>query len=360
MVSQFILNDAQSQQKGRRVKVLFLPYLAANPYQSMLARELSERNVEVTPGSSLKKVPLWGRGSPDAIHLHWLPVLDTSLKSRVKLWFFCVKLRLLRLLGTKVVWTVHNLKSHEGKAKNMELALAKGVAKASTGMIVHSPIAEQIVRREFSMQDAKKITCIPHGNYIGVYPNTLSKEAARSRLGIPQDSLVLLFLGLIRPYKGVNDLVDQFRRLEAPNVRLIIAGKPISSEALTELEQRIGNDQGIQLIPGYVQDADLQLYFNCSDAVVYPYREVLTSGAVVLGMSFAKACVAPRIGCIPDYLDDQGAFLYEEGGGQALYQSLLSVLERRDQLAGMGEHNLSKAKLWDWSSISIRTSELYR
>jgi beta-1,4-mannosyltransferase len=289
-----------------------------------------------------------------------LPKLDNSVRSRIRALFFCFKLLLLRLFGIRVVWTVHNLKSHEGVAKDLELTLARGVVRASSWIVVHSPAAEQIVRKEFSMQHAKKIVCIPHGNYIGVYPNVVSNEEARYKIGISSEELVFLFLGLIRPYKGVNDLVDQFKRLEAPNVRLVIAGKPISSESVGELKERIGNDDRISLIPGYVQDTDLQFYFGSADVAVYPYKEVLTSGAIVLGMSFAKACVAPRIGCIPDYLDEHGAFLYSGGGGEALYLSLLSVLDKHERLKSMGEYNLMRAKSWDWSIISAQTSELYR
>jgi len=59
---------------------------------------------------------------------------------------------------------------------------------------------------------------------------------------------------------------------------------------------------------------------NACDVVVFPYQEILTSGAVILAMSFGRACVAPRLGCIQDVLDDKGAFIYEPSNKAGLFK----------------------------------------
>jgi glycosyltransferase involved in cell wall biosynthesis len=72
----------------------------------------------------------------------------------------------------------------------------------------------------------RRLHVIPHGNYIDVYPNTLSRAEARSRLGLPEGARVLLFIGAVRAYKGIEELLAAFRTLDEPNARLVVAGSP--------------------------------------------------------------------------------------------------------------------------------------
>ncbi|WP_242482112.1 glycosyltransferase, partial [Trichormus variabilis] len=69
------------------------------------------------------------------------------------------------------------------------------------------------------------------------------------------------------------------------------------------LLQKIDNEPNIKFIPGFVPSEKLQIYLNACDVVVFPYRDILTSGAVMLAMSFGRACIAPRKGCIAEVLD---------------------------------------------------------
>ena len=340
-------------------KVVFVPYFEGNPYQLTLMKKLLQQDIHVSACSKLRHVPFFGDESPDAIHLHWLPSFKAGIRGRVKLFGFCFRLRLARLLGKKVVWTVHNLYSHEGSWRRGEKKLIRRVLNAATGVIVHSPIAGDLVNQEFSPKEPSKIVIIPHGHYVDSYPNLVSRDDARKCLGISEGETVFLFLGLIRAYKGVDDLIDAFKHLDKKHTKLLIVGKPLDDATVCILKERIGGDDRIDMRPGYVPDDELQTYFNASDAVVYPYKDVLTSGALVLGMSFAKACIAPRIGCIPDYLDADGAFLYDADSEGALSNALARAYDAKFTIRDMGQHNLRKARQWDWSTIALQTSQLY-
>src|SRR5690606_40109602 len=109
----------------------------------------------------------------------------------------------------------------------------------------------------------------------------------------------------------------------AANAELVIAGAPLNAQVEKDVRDA-ATSQHVHLHPHFVPDAEIQVYMNAADAVVLPYHDVLTSGAVVLAMSFGKACIAARIGCIPDMLDDAGAILYDpdrsDGRREALKQ----------------------------------------
>jgi glycosyltransferase involved in cell wall biosynthesis len=112
----------------------------------------------------------------------------------------------------------------------------------------------------------------------------------------------------------------------------------------------------VTIVPEKVDDARIQYFMNASDAVVLPYRRSLTSGAAVLAMSFARPCIAPRIGCFGEMLDERGAFLYRRGG---LRDAMEEAMRRRDELPAMGEYNRARAAAWSWDAIAARTLAVY-
>ena len=168
-----------------------------------------------------------------------------------------------------------------------------------------------------------------------------------------------MFVGYLRPYKGLNDLIRAFRQLAAPDCRLVIAGSPFDDKAVDQLRAESAGDPRIDLRPGFVPDEDIQLYMNAGDAVVFPYQAILTSGAVVLAMSFGRTCVAPRLGCIPDVLNEHGAVLYDRSDPNGLREALNTVIRRREQLPEMGAYNYARAAEWGWDRIARETAEAY-
>ncbi len=109
---------------------------------------------------------------------------------------------------------------------------------------------------------------------------------------------------------------------------------------------------------GFVPDDDLQLYLNAADAIALPYREIFTSGSVLLAMTFGKAVIAPRRGCIGQTLDDAGAILYEASDPQGLPEALRRALD--SDLHDMGAHNQARLDEFGWERIAAATLEVYR
>ncbi len=272
---------------------------------------------------------------------------------------FLVRLAFLSLMGVRFVWTVHNLYSHNGRSRSIEKLMTKRVMDIVSKIIVHSSKALEFIESEFGGKNLDKVVVVRHGNYIGVYENGVSKADARTKLGLESKGLVILFLGNVRAYKGVRELVDAFEEIGG-ECTLLIAGRIFNDAGFTELERTIRGDKRILLKPGYVPDEEIQYYMNAADVVVFPYQEILTSGAVILAMSFGKACIAPLIGAIPDVLDDQGAILYHPDRDGGLRNSLCQAFVRHEELEGMGCHNLSRAREWGWDRVAAATAAVYR
>lgn len=346
----------------RRIDTCFVPFDERNPYQRALAAHLRVLGVHVTSRNSLEAViPRIVRSaeSPNLIHLHWLPRFYPDLRGGRRLLKFWLRLLLLRLLGRRVVWTVHNLYAHEGVCRWMERWLARRVIASAARVIVHSETARRLVVEEFGCQDREKIVVVPHGNYVGCYPNTISGEDARARLRLDPQSVVVLFLGNIRPYKGVSELIEAYQQLASSSSSLVIAGRPPNQSVVSELERKILNNQRIQLRPEFIPDEEVQHYLNASDVVVFPYQDILTSGAVILAMSFGRACIAPALGCIPDVLDERGAFLYDPRQPDGLRAAMEQAIQDRARLKAMGAHNRERAEEWGWDRIARETVAVY-
>ena len=348
------------------IKTIFAPqFLEINPYQKQLAEHLVNLGIQVEGVDSRKiflptAVTQW---SPNILHLHWLHTYFQGVnetKSLLKLVRFLSGLVILRLMGVKIVWTVHNLKFHENLYPLLDQTCSFVVAKLAHAIIAHCEAAKCEIATTLHFKNKDKIFVVPHGNYTDYYENKIDRVEARKALNIPKSSLVFLFLGLIRPYKGVFELLEAFKQLHSDEVQLVIAGKTWNNELAEQIRQKTKGNENINFIPGFVPQDQIQVYMNACDVVVFPYRNVLTSGAVILAMSFGRACIAPRMGCMGEILDNSGAFLYDPDLEESLSQAMKCAIQRQTELLHMGEHNRQVADQWSWSRVAEMTLKVYQ
>ncbi|WP_163698109.1 glycosyltransferase family 4 protein [Adonisia turfae] len=359
-------NIQASNQYQDSLNVIIAPWYTDNPYQQKLSDQLTQKGHKVTgvscsTSSLLKTVK---SNQTDVLHLHWLHHFfleeESGFRAALKLCLFIVQLLILRFSQVNIIWTIHNLKNHQNKYLLLDNIASFLVAHIAHKLIVHSETAKAEVAQRFYFKNQQCIYVLPHPNYIDSYPNTATLQEARQTLNLPESGLVLLFLGTIHPYKGVADLLQAFKRLDSTNTYLVIAGKPKDQELANQLTTAAVNDAHIRYLPGFIPDNQLQIYMNAANVVVFPYREFLTSGAVILAMSFGKTCIAPRRGHIGEVLDDLGAFLYDPDSPDGLRQALHASMQASDQLSKMGQHNYQIVSHWTWDTIAEKTLAAYR
>lgn len=346
------------------MKVTFAPdYSVANPYQRLLAAELRRRGFEVSLTSSFAECLKKGmrRRGTRILHLHWPKWVvqgETAFVFFIRAFFFLLGLILLRLFGTRIVWTLHNEMPHDARHLRLENAFYRALCRVSSSVIVFGRAGEAIVQNKLG-GDPQKIVQVSHGHYQNIYAPAVIQKEARDALELPEDGRIFLFFGLIRTYKGVEDLLEVWRRWENSESWLVIAGG-IAPNMMEEFPHRVQATPRCLYRPDYVPDEKVHLHLSAADFLVLPYRRVLTSGSVLLGVTYGKPVIAPRLGEIPEALEGAEDLLYEPGHSEGLLKSLrraeaMTEAERSDlsrRTARLTEKN-------DWASIGQKHSRLF-
>ncbi len=357
------------------IRVLFLPDFGdANPYQRELRAALESRGVSVSGARAPGRDPVailrsWlTHGRAPVVHLHWTHNYlgqradgSSARFARVRGALFLGQLRILRALGVRIVWTVHNLGHHDGAGTaGPNARVHRRLVSLSDAVICHCQAALEAVTVTYGIRarDRARLHVIPHGNYVNVYGPSRTRDDARRSLGMPLDARVLLFVGAVRAYKGLAALAATFRDVQGPNLRLVIAGKPATQADAQELTAAAAVDARMDLRLGFVPDDELPVLLGAADAVVLPFRDILTSGSAILAMSYGRAVIAPSLGCLPETLDPDAAILYDPLVPDALKQALELALDA--DLDAMGAHAQLLAEQLAWGPIAAATAELYR
>ncbi|UWG50188.1 Glycosyltransferase [Halalkaliarchaeum sp. AArc-CO] len=345
-------------------------YSDSNPYQSELIDALEAHDVRVFPVDASGVFPLLSgvrrHGVPDVVHLHWIhrfliaehwgrPLFAVLLAIRL-----FVELAVLKALGIRLVWTVHNLANHERHAVRTELASSHVLARLVDQIVVHCESAVGTVCDCYRLPEhvGERIRVVPHGHFENAYRDEITQTEARRRLDLPQDDPVLLYFGLIRPYKNVLELVETFRTVEG-DARLLIVGNPWDETIENRVRHACESDERVEAVFEYVSDEEVQVYMGAADAIVLPYDSILTSGSAVLGMSFGRAVVAPQLGCLPDVVGSDGGILYDPSDPDGLRSGLVRAVNDPEALAAMGRRNRAAVRQLDWDRIGKRVRTLY-
>lgn len=320
--------------------------LASNPYCELLSAHLEKLGVEVMDGESSLRWLLRARHRVRVLHLHW-PERHFDPAHVASAAAFILRLLVARLLGFRLVWTVHNAWPHEGATLGSRLVRAALVRVAT--LVVHCEAGRAALGSR-----GRAAHVIPHGSYVGRYPNTLGTEAARAALGLPSTARVLLAFGQVRPYKGLDALAAAFADVPDPAARLVVAGEPVAGgeRALAGIF-----DRRVHLCLRRVADGDVQVFFNAADVVVLPYRSVLTSGAAMLALSFGRGIVAPRLGCLAELERTGAAILYDPDVPDGLYGALRRALAADP--SSLGAAARAAVRRLSWDAIARRHLAVY-
>jgi len=223
-----------------------------------------------------------------------------------------------KLRGKKVALTVHNVNAGTRDSNDSWLnRRTLGIQyRLADHIFVHTEKMKGELIRDFGarMQD---ISVIPFGINNSVPDTDLTPAEAKQRLGIQKGEKTVLFFGAIRPYKGLEYLVDAFGRLASrkDEYRLIIAGEPKKGceGYIAEIQQTINQGPFHERVAQeirYIRDEETELYFKAADVLVLPYKHVFQSGVLFLAYSFGLPVIATDVGSVrEDVVEGQTGFL---------------------------------------------------
>lgn len=220
----------------------------------------------------------------------------------------------LRRRNIDVVFLCHNVSDHEDRA--WKRFIARTVLRQGSRFVVHTNADRQRLQ---ALLPGAEIALHPHPIYEHFPPpaRTPPRRAERE----------LLFYGFVRPYKGLDVLVEALGLLRDESVFLTIAGE--FWEGHTELSRRaeaLGITRQLEIRPRYHSDAESAELFARADVVVLPYLSATGSGVIPLAYRYGCPVIASRVGGIPDVVaDGSTGWLVESGNAVALAETIRRV-----------------------------------
>lgn len=320
-------------------------------------------------------------GEPDIVHHQWFtfPWLDSHLIRRRQ----------------PQVFTAHYiLPPHPGR---FDLLRARETLRRMDAVIAHTEHGAQRLKRELRL-DPARIHVIPHGvfDYLTRVPdrrglpheleerpfgghdatqNEPTSEPTpaqdRSSASDGEDAAgglsaadqserpIVLFFGLLRPYKGIEVLLETFRSV--PGAELWIAGNPrMDVEPLREAARQSASP--VRFAARFISDAEIPALLERADLLVLPYLDVEQSGVLYTALAFGKPMILSSVGGFPEVAERTGAAaLVPPGDPVALARELNRLVGDAEARGGLAEAARAAAGgEYSWDTVAARTTDLYR
>lgn len=245
---------------------------------------------------------------------------------------------------------------HERPARGRAgIAREKRVLSRMDAVVAHSEHAARRVRDELGFD--RRVEVIPHGAFD--YLTELPGEAPLpDELAAVERPIVLCF-GLVRPYKGIDVLLEAFRLV--PDAELWIVGNPrMPMEPLHELARPLGDR--VRFVSRFVPDTEVAAYFRRASVVVLPHLNAEQSGVLHIALAFGKPMVLSAVGGFGEVAERDGAALTVPAGDPAaLATTLTGLLGDEAERRRLSEAaTAAAAGRYSWDEIGSRTLELYR
>lgn len=352
-----------------QLHVLMMPdYRQGNPYQQLLADALDKAGVSVVfPQGYRRILPIFRavrEQSPpiSVLHLHWLepyinkpnPFLEFIYSIK-----FLTDILLVRCSGTTLVWTVHNQIEHDTIFPWLERWIRQILIKLASYIIVHNESSLEYLKKEYKLLPEKS-QVISHGHYRTIYPLEIDKGKARQKLALPLDRRLYLHIGSLRPYKGIEYLLEvwQTHKDVVSESFLLIAGYTYDVHYIDKLQTLVTQTDHCTLHFRFIEAEQIHIYFSAADVVILPYTRILTSGSLILAMSYGKPIIAPRLGAIPETLEPADWLLYDPTDSQGLSHALQKSLTC--SLENLGKLTVQACDRLDWDSIGLKTAQCFQ
>jgi glycosyltransferase involved in cell wall biosynthesis len=224
-------------------------------------------------------------------------------------------------------------------------------------IVVHSEHGRARLTDELGV-DPGRVHVIPHGVL-----SHLADSRAPAAQGpgpawpreLPQtDKPVVLCFGLMRPYKGVDVLLEAWRGIEG--AELWIVGMPRMDTAPLHATAT----PGVRFVERFVDDGELAALFERAELVVLPYREIDQSGVLFTALAFAKPLLLSDVGGFPEIAATGAARTFPAGDVDALRAALAELLADPAARGAMSvrARTLAQGEL-SWESVASRTLALY-
>lgn len=272
----------------------------------------------------------------DIVHLQWLTVqpVDVHLLPR----------------GRPLVLTAHDVLPRE--PRRGQLAAQRALYQRMDAVVVHSAHGRDRLVDTLGL-DPGRVEVIPHGTFTHL-------AGRRDEVALPEELAgvkgpVVLCFGLVRPYKGIDVLLEAWRGVQG--AELWIVGLPKMDIA----PLRADAPPGVRWVPRFVTDREIPAYFRRAELVVLAYREVDQSGVLYTALAFGAPLLLTAVGGFPEVAATGAAALVPPGDAAALGEQLRRLLGDEPARRALADAARRAAvAVYGWDAIAERTLALYR
>jgi len=224
------------------------------------------------------------------------------------------------------------------------------------GLVFHTEHSLQTFERHFPQCHAKK-AIIPLGEF-GFLGRNLPSSS------VTNDNPTILFFGNIRPYKGLDDLIQAFSKVirEMPFARLAIIGQPLEPfDPYRDRINKLNLNKNIDLRLEYIQDQEIPKIFSTASLVALPYKDIDQSAVLLLALALGKAVVATEVGGIREVVQDgRTGILVPVGDPNRMAQALVDLLRNPQKISDLGRAAQKDVlSRFSWDSIAEKTRSFY-
>ncbi len=300
----------------------------------------------INPFSWISTANKISREKPDFVVIRfWLPFMGPSLGTVAKI---------LRRRKIKVIAITDNVIPHEKRPG--DYALTKYFINNCDAFITMSRSV---------LNDLEKFTStghkvfIPHPVY-NIFGSPVSKTEARAKLKLGENDKIILFFGFIRPYKGLNLLLDAMndQRVKERNIKLLIAGEFYEDKApYIERINRMEKDS-VTLYSDFIDKSEVKNYFCAADIVVQPYLTATQSGITQIAYHFGRPMLVTNVGGLAEIVPDGRVGYVTEKNPAAIASALIDFYDNKRETVFAQNAESDKGK-FSWTSFTQGLKKLY-
>ncbi len=228
-------------------------------------------------------------------------------------------------------------------------------------VVVHSEHGRARLTGELGL-DPARVHVIPHG--ILLPSEELTGEDAGGEAALPaelrgSERPVVLFFGLLRPYKGIDVLLEAWRERDlggSGGAELWIVGMPRMDIG----PLRSAAPAGVRLVPRFISAPEISAVMARASIVALPYREIDQSGVAFTALGLGVPLLLSDVGGFPEIAATGAAHTVAAGDAVALGEALEQLLGDPDELAAMTSSARAAAEgEYAWEGIARRTLDVY-
>ena len=275
----------------------------------------------------------------EVLHLQWLtvPALDVHLLPPTR----------------PRVMTAHYILPPRPSGR--QVRAARRVFGRMDAVIAHSEHSAARLRDEVGL-DADRIRVVPHGAFD--YLTRLPEEKPLPAELEGAEGPVVLCFGLLRSYKGIENLLAAFRGIRG--AELWVVGNPRMDVA--PLRRLAAEAAGrVRFVTRFVEDAEIPAIFRRADLLVLPYLEAEHSGVLYTGLAFGKPLLLSAVGGFPEVAATGAARLVPPADVPALAAALEELVGEGGAPAELGAAAArAAAGPYSWDEAARLTLALYR